>query len=107
MKYEFRFWFEHGGFCVWGMNAAAKEKYGYAIRNENLPISAELRDTLDALEVHYGGCLDWAVPQNPSPWTQEEREQFRANARKAHVRLQEELGADYLITDEIDECIYE
>ena len=49
-KYELTFWFEHGGTCIWGKNDSAKEKYGYAIVNERLPISKELIDELNNLE---------------------------------------------------------
>ena len=106
-EYELRFWFEHGGFCVWGMNEKAKNKFGYPIRNEKLPISEELKNELNALEIRYHGCLDWESPLNPSPWSREEKEQFRADANSAYVRLKEELGEDYHVIDMIDDCIYE
>lgn len=37
-KYIIRFWFEHGGICLWSVNENAKDKYNYAIENSNLTI---------------------------------------------------------------------
>jgi len=75
-KYKLKFWFEHGGICVWGENDNAKEKYGYAIDNEKLPISKELIEELNNLEDEYSTYLDWNEPQNPSPWSEEQKKIF-------------------------------
>ena len=42
-KYHLRFWFEHGGTCLWAINEKAKNKYDYAIKQKNLPISAKIK----------------------------------------------------------------
>ena len=106
-KYNIRFWFEHGGICVWGKNTAAKDKFGYAIKNECLPISKELINELNELEKRYAHCLNWDSPSDPPPWSEDEKESFRADARKAYFRLKDELGNDYDVVDAIDSCIYE
>ena len=106
-EYELKFWFEHGGFCVWANNEAAKNKFGYAVNHEDLPISRELKNELNALEARYHGCIDWTCPSNPSPWPHEEWERFRSDAKNVYARLQKELGNAYHITNEIDDCIYE
>jgi len=101
VKYKIRFWFEHGGFCLWGANDAAREKYGYPIRNERLPISSSLVSELDALEDEYGTYLDWGCPQNPTSWTNEQRIEFLNKATRAFERLKLELGDDFDITNEV------
>ena len=106
-KYELTFWFEHGGICVWAKNEAAKNKFGYAINNESLPISDTLKNELTTLEERYHGCLDWDCPSNPSPWSNGEKEQFRIDAQKAYARLGRELGDEYAIINAIDNCLYE
>ena len=50
LKYVFKYWFEHGGTCLWSMNDEARNEFGYAINNEELPISKTLVDELYALE---------------------------------------------------------
>lgn len=105
-KYELRFWFEHGGVCLWAENEIARNKFGYAINNENLPISRELKNELNTLEVRYHGCLDWSCPSNPSPWSHEQWECFRVDAKNVYDRMKNELGNAYHVIDEIDRCIY-
>lgn len=104
-RYNLRFWFEHGGFCVWGMNDAAKRRFGYPIPNNKLPISASLIKELDSLEDEYGTYLDWAVPQNPSTWSNEQKKDFMLRATKAYQRLQYELGGDFVISNEVHESL--
>jgi len=97
MKYQLRFWFEHGGGCIWGMNKQAKDKYGYFIPYKSLPISRELIDDLCALEDEYSTYLDWNEPQNPSPWSNEHKTDFIQRATIVYERIKGELGADYEI----------
>lgn len=104
--YILKFWFEHGGICIWSANDVANGEYGYAVSNEQLPISNELVDILYALEDEYAGCLDWSCPQNPSPWTEVQKNTFRDRANDAYNRLIEELGNQYEVINKIDECIY-
>ena len=106
-KYELKFWFEHGGFCVWAKNEIARNKFGYAISNKDMPISEELKNELETLEIRYAGCLDWDCPSNPSPWSNDEKESFRLEANKVYIRLKNELGNDFNIINDIDSCIYD
>lgn len=104
-KYQLRFWFEHGGFCIWSINDKAKEKYGYAVRNDALPISEDLVKEIDALENEYATYLDWNCPQNPSPWTKEHKTDFFYKATIVYQKLQKELGSDFEVTNEVSQCI--
>jgi hypothetical protein len=103
--YQLRFWFEHGGICIWGMNEKTQEKYGYAIKNNSLPISKELLIELNALEQEYATYLDLDYPPNPSPWTNEQRADFLKRATHVYEKLKAELGSDFEITNETDQSV--
>jgi len=104
-KYQLSFWFEHGGFCIWSKNNNAKEKYGYAIKNDALPISEELACEINVLKEEYATYLDWDEPQNPSPWTVEHKADFYSRATAVYEELKNELGSDFQIANEISRCI--
>lgn len=104
-KYQLRFWFEHGGTCIWGINDSAKGKYGYPIKSDNLPISKELVNELNILEEEYTTYLDWDYPPNPSPWTIEHKTDFINRATVVYTKLKSELGSDFEIVNEVSQCI--
>ena len=104
-KYVLKYWFEHGGACLWSANDAAKEEFGYAIDNERLPISKELVSELELLENEYYGYLDWEYPPDPSPWSTEQKIGFVNRANKLYMKLLSELGSDFEIINEVDRCL--
>lgn len=104
-KYILKYWFEHGGTCLWSTNDLAKNKFDYAIANEKLPISKSLIKELYALEEEYHGYLDWEYPPNPSPWTENQKSDFKYRANKVYHKLLSELGIEYEIINEIDRCV--
>lgn len=104
-RYILRYWFEHGGICLWSVNENAKNKFGYPIDNDKLPVSKDLIDELYALEKEYHSYLDWDYPPNPSPWTIEQKYNFKNRANAAYWRLLSELGSDFEIINEIDSCL--
>lgn len=104
-KYQLRFWFEHGGICIWGMNNDAKEKYGYTIKSNVLPISEDLTSKINALEDEYANYIDWNNPQDPSPWTKEHKADFYNRATIVYEELKDELGPDFQIANEISRSI--
>lgn len=104
-KYQLRFWFEHGGTCIWGMNDKAKQEYGYSIKNNVLPISKDLVKNLNLLEKEYATHLDWDYPPNPSPWTEEHKVDFLNRATLVYKKLRDELGSDFEIVNEVNLCI--
>lgn len=106
-KYVIKFWFEHGGICLWAKNDAAEDRYGYAIKSDTLPISNDLVNALDKLEDEYATCLNWAEPNNPSLWSNEQKIKFRNDANTLYKRLCDELGEEYEIINDIDGCIYD
>lgn len=105
--YQMKFWFEHGGTCLWSVNDEAVERYDYAVDHHELPLSVPLLDELDRLEEWYHGCLDWDCPSNPSPWDKKEWAKFKIAANKAYKKLVKELGKHYEVLNNIENCIYE
>ncbi|MCL2746988.1 MAG: hypothetical protein FWE48_07905 [Coriobacteriia bacterium] len=104
-KYQIKFWFEHGGFCLWSANDAARKKFGYPIQNKKLPISEALVSGLDTLEAEYATYLDWDYPPNPSPWTYEQKVHFLRMANWAFQRLCAELGDDFEVINEVESSL--
>jgi len=104
-RYNLHFWFEHGGFCIWGKNDKAKRKYGYAIKNDTLPISIDLLTELNDLQEEYATYLDWNYPPNPSPWTKEHKEDFLSRANLVYEKLANELGSDFVIENRVSQCV--
>ena len=92
LKYVLKYWFEHGGNCLWSMNDEARNKFGYAINNEDLPISKILIDELYLLEAEYHGYHYWDYPPSPSPWTFEQRNDFKNRANEFYLKLKLEWG---------------
>jgi len=76
-----------------------------ALNNEKLPISKDLIEKLYDLEKVYHGYLDWDCPLNPSPWTSEQKQNFKNCANIAYHKLILELGGDYEVINDIDSCI--
>jgi len=99
-KYQLRFYFEHGGICIWGMNDSAKEKYGYAIETSVLPISDSLKVELNLLEEDYATYLDWDDPAGPSLWSEEKKNSFLNVANRAYEKLKNELGLEFEVLNE-------
>ena len=104
-QYVLRFWFECLGECLWGMNDLAKEKYGYPINLESLGLSDELINELTLLGEEYVTYYDWDCPSDPSPWTEEHKSDFINRANKAYDKLKDELGEDFIITNEVSSCV--
>ena len=103
--YQLKFWFEHGGGCLWSSNNAAQEKYGYYIDIKALPISQPIMDKLNELELEYGSYLDWDNPQEPSKWSEEQKLDFVKKSTELYHLLSDELGQDYEIINNIGSCV--
>jgi hypothetical protein len=56
--YRLKFWFEHGGICIWTANDKANTEYGYTINSNSLPISNKLVSLFNSLEDEYYTYLD-------------------------------------------------
>jgi len=103
--YKLKFWFEHGGGCLWSVNDAAREKYGYYIDTKSLPLSKSTQDKINDLELVYGTFLDWDNPQEPSKWPEEQKLDFIKKSTELYHILSDELGQDYEISNNVGSCV--
>jgi tRNA (guanine37-N1)-methyltransferase len=102
-KYRLRFFFDVGsGICLWSANDKAREKFGYPIELENLPLSDKTKDRLFDLIKWYDQSIDWNDPGSDSPWTREEVMHFKESAFSVLVNVREELDNKFEIIDELD-----
>lgn len=101
-KYRLRFFFEWGTRgCLWyGNDAAAKRFDAGPIDYDELPISDELRTRATGLAGLFQTALNWAEPNSPGPWSQEESESFDRASRDLAISFREELGAEFDVDDE-------
>lgn len=100
-QYILRFWFDHGGICIWGMNDLAKEQFGYAIDINLLPLSDNLVDQLHYLQVEYTTYIDLEYPMNPTTWTENHKSNFYERASIICGEMQEELGPKFKIINDV------
>lgn len=104
-KYILKYWFEYGGICLWAVNEQAKQEFGYAIESRDLPMSKALVEELNSLEKEYDTSLNWDYPPDPSPWTTEQRNDFKYRANLAYQKLVSELENEFEIINKLDRCV--
>ena len=104
MKYKIRLWFDFGGFCLWGMNENTKEKFGYAIDPRKLELTNLLINKLEELQNQYATYLDMSDPMAPTSWSKEKND-FFTSASEVCAKIQQELGSDYEIINEVEKNI--
>lgn len=105
-KYRFKFWFEWGCDethcpCLWCDDDITGGKFDCYVNIHDLPISDSLKKLLCELGIEHDTALDWSCPSDPSPWTEEQYEDFSARAKQAHKMLQDELGDEYEVIYDI------
>ncbi len=105
-KYKIRFWCEHGGGCLWAVDANTNEKFDYCISYENLPISINLVNKLEWLDKEYSTYLNWDYPQGPCLWTEDQCNSFIEKANQVFAEISLELINDFIIFNDISNCIY-
>ena len=106
MKYKLKYWFEHGGGCLWSENEVTKARFGYPVAIEKLPLTSETVKRLYQLEEEYSSYLNWDDPASPSLWTKEQKSDFLCRAQKIQMDLVKELGDDYEIMSEVSSCVH-
>ncbi len=96
--YKLRFWFEWGldTACLWCADQITRDRFGVGpINFDKLGLSEELQNDLRALGDEFQDSLDWEYPPDPSPWTQEHKEDFLRRSGEVYKRLVLELGENY------------
>ena len=103
--YILRYWYEHGGGCLWSGNEITKDKFGYKIDYNILPLSSQTKLDLNMLEKKYTTYLDWNNPADPSKWSDEEKVIFYKTANRVYQQIKNELGHDFLIINKLESSL--
>jgi len=90
-RYKIRFFFEYGGDCFWGGDAAAVERYGYPIAPTDLPLPAELAAQCSAMAEQW-----WLAASVNSEGSFPSREE----TVRLIERVRDALGDEFEIIDE-------
>jgi hypothetical protein len=98
--YVLRFFFEWGGSCLWAADDAARARLGYPVELSKLPIPEELRADLLQAEERFQTWYAPNDPAGPTPWTEEECEQFDELTDNLLARLRDALGSTFKMRDE-------
>lgn len=96
--YKINFWFEWGAddASLWCGDQKTRNRFDVGpISFDKLGLSEGLQNALRALGEEYQDSLDWNYPPDPSPWTQEHKDDFLRRAEEVYHRLVLELGEDY------------
>lgn len=94
LKYGFEYGNDHS--CLSCINEEAVRKFGgYIVTNDALNIDDSLSLTLILLCQEYQSSLNWECPQDPSPWTREQKADFHKRSKQAYNDLLEQLGNGY------------
>ncbi|GLV60203.1 hypothetical protein KDH_70250 [Dictyobacter sp. S3.2.2.5] len=102
-QYIIRYWFEWAAECFWSVNDAARERFGYAIIPEALPLSAQTIELVNELISWHDHALNWEYPPDPGPWRQEECDRFNQAARNLLATIRQELGEQFEVIDDFVE----
>lgn len=79
--YKLRFSFDAGsGICLWSENELARDRLGYPVELDSLEVAPSVKKLAEDLIARFDTSLDWNDPAGPSPWSDVEREHFRADA---------------------------
>lgn len=100
--YELKYWFEWWSGEIWGANDEAREKYGYPVDLDDLPLPAELKERILGLSDEHGDSLDPDYPPDPTPWTAEHIRDFEHRAKVAYEQIKAELGETFEIIYDVN-----
>ena len=99
-RFALRYFFDPGsGRCLWSANAAAREKFSYAVTLESLDLPPAVVARGHALITQFNSSIDWNNPADPSPWPEGQRLLFEIDARELRGMLQQSLGPECEIRD--------
>jgi hypothetical protein len=103
LDYIIRYWFEWKAGCFWSANDATRERFGYLIPPEELPLSEGTIKRANELVDWHDQALNWEYPPDPGPWRQEECERFNQAAKDLLITVRQELGEHFEVIDELVE----
>lgn len=99
--YSFRSFFDSGsGVCLWAANDRARERFGYAVETDALPVPESDRRRVRDLIAWADAITEWRHPVGPCPSDDAERLRFHDEARAALETLRRALGPEFEILNE-------
>lgn len=85
--------------CLWAINDAARELYGYPVDHWRLPLSENTRRWLTYVVAWFDTSLDWAAPADTDDrWSELEMKRFLEAKERALMLLREKLPPSFSIT---------
>jgi hypothetical protein len=97
--YRLRFFFDMGsGICLWSGNEAARQRYGYPVEPQALPLPENAIREMEKVIAWYDHWMDWGNAPQPDPSWDEAA--FTAAARQLLDKIRRALGPDYEVIDE-------
>lgn len=97
--YVIRYWFEWSGPCFWSANDRTRERFGYAIEPEDLPLSSTTIARVHKLIQWHDQALNWEYPPDPGPWRQDKCDRFNYAVKELLEMCRRELGGDFELVD--------
>lgn len=101
-KYTIRFMPEYFATSLWAKSDSAYEDLGINIKYEEVNLSADLIERLNAFDDSILEIIDWNNPGGESPLSHEKREVIWKKGQLLLEELRIELGEDFEVTDESD-----
>jgi hypothetical protein len=98
-RYIIEYWFDWRAGCFWSANDEMRERFGYAIDPQALPLSVATIKRVNALMDWHDQALNWDYPLDPGPWRQDECDRFNQAAKELLEMVRMELGEDFEIID--------
>jgi len=100
-KYVLRVFFDAGsGVLLWSGNSAARERFGYPVNHDDLPLPDASQARVAAIIVKYDTSINWDAPSSPILWTNQECEQFNREVSELIEQLRRDLGSEFELANE-------
>ena len=85
---KLRYFFDPGsGVCLWAGDDEARNAFGYPVELKQLPLSQEIVALGQQLTAQFDTSIDRDYPPNPSPWSDAEKQSFRAASQQFYCQL--------------------
>ncbi|NUM53303.1 MAG: hypothetical protein HUU46_06645 [Candidatus Hydrogenedentes bacterium] len=99
----FRYFFDLGaGTCLWSADDETRNRFGYAVDIDMLPVSAETKEQYARLLAWHDRAFNWSDPTGDPVLGQEERARFNDAANRLFLQLRHELPEQFGLLDEHD-----
>lgn len=89
--------FDWGGGSLWCGDEVTRQRFDVGPVDYRLGLSRQLLERLEELSSWHDGALDWSDPPGPSPWSEEQLEQFDDAVGAVLAELRDALGPEFQI----------